>query len=229
MENLLFRQIACAVFLLLLGGARYYFVSVSTHPADRSPPPSVNWARQIPAYFASTVWIIYAAWLALLPEQFVGWDTWPLSRWVSNLLGWVAVPFFSAGLCLFWYSHYTIGRYWSMQIQLKEAHRLVTHGPYGYVRHPLYTALFLGYLGTLLALQSWMLAAWFPVFVASYVLFAREEENIMEGGFGEAYRAYRRQTGMFLPRWRRIRADVSRAVVRWRARSFDTQRTGDDE
>ncbi len=75
----------------------------------------------------------------------------------------------------------------------------MTDGPYRHVRHPLYTALFLGYLGTVLSLQSWALTAWFPVFVASYLLFAAEEENVLERGFGEAYRAYRRRTGMFLP------------------------------
>lgn len=214
MEHLLLREIASAVFLLLLGVARYYyFVSAGTKPADRSSP-AVNWARHIPAYFASTVWAIYVAWIVIAPLQVTKWNRWPLDHWGSDLLGWVAVLILGAGLWLFWYSHYTIGHYWSMQIQMKKAHRLVTDGPYRFVRHPLYTALFLGYLGTLLALQSWMLAAWFPVFVASYLLFAKEEENVMERGFGEAYRAYRRQTGMFLPKWTRIRAGVSRAMKR---------------
>src|SRR3970282_1383824 len=45
MEHLLFSQVACAAFLLLLGVARFhYFVSASTQPADRTSPP-VNWAR----------------------------------------------------------------------------------------------------------------------------------------------------------------------------------------
>lgn len=229
MEHLLFRQVSCAVFLLLMGAARYYyFVSAGTQPADRSSP-AVNWARHIPAYFASTVWAIYVGWLLLAPIGLVSWDRWTPSHWISDLLGWIAVPILSAGLWLFWYSHHTIGHYWSIQVQFTQAHRLVTDGPYRYVRHPLYTALFLGYLGTLVALQSWTLAAWFPVFVASYLLFAREEENVMEHGFGEAYRAYRRQTGMFLPKWTRIRSDVSRAAAGKRARSLDAQCARDDK
>lgn len=142
---------------------------------------------------------------------------------LSDLLGLAAVPLLIAGFSLFWYSHYTIGRCWSIRIRMKHAHRLVTRGPYDYIRHPLYTALLLGYLGTLLALQSRILAAWFRVFVASYLLFAKEEESIMESGFGEAYRAYRLQTGMFLPKWPRIRAAVRRAAVRWRARGPGVQ------
>lgn len=213
MRHLLFSELASALFLLLLGAARYYyFVSASAQPADRSSPP-VNWARHVPAYFASTVWAIYVAWLVMAPVHVVKWDRWAPDHWISDMLGWIAVPILGAGFWLFWYSHKTIGRYWSMQVQLKKAHRLVTDGPYRYVRHPLYTALFLGYLGTLLALQSWTLVAWFPVFVASYVLFAREEQQIMERGFGEAYRAYCRRTGMFLPTWRRTRAAVARLVA----------------
>lgn len=211
MEHLLFREVASAVLLLLLAAARFHYsLSASAQPVDQSLP-SGRWARQVPAYLASTLWAVYVAWLVLAPQDLVQWDRWSLDRPVSDLLGWIAVPLLGAGVGLFWYSHRTIGRYWDIRVQLKEAHRLVTNGPYGYIRHPLYTALFVGYLGTLLALQSWTLAAWFPVFVASYLLFAREEEGVMERGFGETYRAYRGQTGMFLPRWSRVRA----ALARW--------------
>ena len=208
MEHAVLRQLTCAAFLLFLGVARYYYyVSARTHPADQSSP-EMNWARHVPAYFASTVWIIYVAWLLFAPVQLAAWDTWSQSHRIADLLGWIAVPVLGAALWLFWRSHYTIGRYWSIQVQLKQAHRLVTSGPYNYIRHPLYTALFLGYLGTLLALQSWALTGWFPVLVASYLLFAREEERVLERGFGEAYRAYRRQTGMFLPRVIRMGGDM---------------------
>jgi len=75
-------------------------------------------------------------------------------------------------------------------------------------------AQFLGYLGTLLALQSWTLTVWFPVFIVSYVLFAKEEERVMENGFGEAYRAYRQQAGMFLPRLTRMHVPARCAAKR---------------
>lgn len=229
MKHLLFSEVACALFLLLLGAARYhYFVSASAHPADRSSP-AVNWARHIPAYFASSVWAIYVAWLVIVPVQIVKWDRWSPNHWFSDLLGWIVLPILGAALWLFWYSHYTIGGYWSIRVELKTEHRLVTEGPYRYIRHPLYTALFLGYLGTVLALQSWTLVAWFPAFIVSYLLFAKEEEKVMELGFGESYRVYCRKTGMFLPRWTRIRAGISRVVVRRRASSIEPQRVRDHD
>ncbi len=221
MEHLLFSEVACALFLLLLGATRYhYFVSASAQPADRSSPP-VNWACQVPAYFVSTAWAIYVAWLVVAPLSAVEWDRWSTRHLLGDLLGWIALPILGAALWLFWYSHDKIGRYWSIRLELKTQHRLVTEGPYRYIRHPLYTALFLGYLGTVLALQSWSLVAWFPAFVVSYLLFAKEEEKVMELGFGESYRVYCRKTGMFLPKWPRVLTDVFRKAVQWRARASD--------
>lgn len=217
MEHLLPSEIASAVFLLLLGATRHrYFVLACAQPVASSGS-TVSRARQLPAYVASTVWSIYVAWLILAPEQLVHWDRWTASHWLNDLLGWIAIPILGAAIWLFWFSHDTIGRYWSIRVELKTEHRLVTEGPYRYIRHPLYTALFVGYLGTMLALQSWALVAWFPAFVLSYVVFANEEERVMEGGFQEAYRAYCRQTGLFLPYWPRLRADVLRSAARWRA------------
>ena len=202
MEHPQFADVISAAFLLFLGGTRcYYLVAARTRPGDTSNP-AVDRALQVPAYISSAAWAAYVAWSVLAPPRLLEWDWWPVGQGVSNFLAWFAVVLFGTGLGLFWYSHRTIGSYWSIRIEIKQEHQLVTHGPYGHVRHPLYTALFLGYLGTLLALQSWTLTVWFPVFIFSYVLFAKEEENIMERGFGEAYRAYRERTGMFLPRWR---------------------------
>jgi len=210
MEHLFFRQVACAAFLLLLGTARcYYLMSAATHPADGNAPRG-HWKRHLPAYATSFLWVSYVAWFILAPAEMAKWGSWLPMHWASDVLGWIAVPILGAGVWLFWYSHSTIGRYWSIGIGLKQAHRLVTTGPYRYVRHPLYTALFLGYLGTVVALQSWTLAAWFPVFFASYLVFAREEESVMERGFGHEYRAYRRQTGMLFPKLMIVRADLFR-------------------
>lgn len=212
MEDLYLRQTACAVFLLLMGAARYHFsVAAGRQPADHSGP-SGNWTHHLPAYVTSTAWVAYVVWRILAPPQ-LAWDRWALDDLASEILGWIGIACLVAGFALFWYSHRTIGRFWSLRIRVKQAHRLVTSGPYDYVRHPLYTAFFIGYLGTLLALQSWLLALWFPVFFGSYVLFAVEEEAVMERGFGDEYRVYRRQTGMFFPRWPRIWHDGRRAVA----------------
>ena len=210
MEHLIFSEFACAAFLLLAGATRYrYLVLANTRPATPSSFMA-NRTRQFPAYFASTVWAIYVIWLVMAPVRFTKWDRWSLDHGISDLLGWIAIPILASAIWLFWYSHSTIGHYWSIRVELKVEHRLVTEGPYRHIRHPLYSALFLGYIGTVLALQSWTLAAWFPAFAASYLLFAKEEEKVMARGFGETYRTYLRQTGMFVPKWTHEHGPCSR-------------------
>ena len=223
MGHVLFSELASALFLLLLGATRCrYVLLASAQPTDGSRS-AVNLTRQIPAYLASTAWVAYVAWLIVAPEAIIQWDRWPLDHQVSDLLAWIAFPLLAAGLWLFWYSHQTIGRYWSIQVALKKMHRLVTDGPYRYIRHPLYTALFLGYVGTALAMQSWVLIAWFPAFIASYLLFAREEERFMEAGFGEAYIAYRHLAGPFFPKLTSLRI---RILPRYRATTGSQDRHG---
>lgn len=229
MKHTLLAAIASGVFLLLLGGTRYYFaMSASSRPTDHASP-EVNWARHLPAYLSSTAWVLYVAWLIIRPFDVTYWDNWSLSQPASVLMSWIALPFFVAGLWLFWYSHRTIGGYWSIQVELKEEHQLVTHGPYAYVRHPLYTALFLGYCGTMLALQSWMLVLWFPVFAISYLLFAEEEECVMEQRFGETYQLYRHETGMLLPKVARIPDCITRLIAGRRLSSLDSPRVSSKE
>jgi protein-S-isoprenylcysteine O-methyltransferase Ste14 len=214
MEHPLFAEVMSGAFLVFLGGTRcYYFVAACTRPRDTASP-AVDRVLQVPAYIASALWVTYVAWSVLAPPRLLEWDRWPLSHGVSDPLVWIAVVLFGAGLGLFWFGHRTIGSYWSIRIEIKKEHRLVTCGSYRYVRHPLYTALFLGYLGTLLALQSWTLTAWFPVFIASYLLFAKGEEGVMEKGFGDAYRTYRQQTGMFLPKLTSMHVTAHRAAKR---------------
>jgi protein-S-isoprenylcysteine O-methyltransferase Ste14 len=199
-------EFASVAFLLLLGGTRYrYSRFARTRPAVVAAA-DCNGAKQVPAYAVSAAWTLYVAWLALAPARLVEWDRWPLDSAASAAIAWAALAPLAASAALFWWSHHVIGNHWSLRIEIKRGHRLVTNGPYAYVRHPLYTALFLGYLGTLLSLQSWTLAGGFAPFIAAYLLFAAEEERVMARRFGEEYSAYRRRTGRFLPRWGKARA-----------------------
>jgi protein-S-isoprenylcysteine O-methyltransferase Ste14 len=80
-------------------------------------------------------------------------------------------------------------------------HRLATHGAYAFVRHPVYLAAFLVWLGLAVAFES--RAAFLITFlyvIPVYVLYIRSEEEMMAEAFGEAYRAYRRSVPMLIPR-----------------------------
>lgn len=78
---------------------------------------------------------------------------------------------------------------------------LVTDGVYGYVRHPQYSGLFLTTLGLLIQWPTIITVLMWPVLIIAYYKLSRSEEQEMEREFGEAYRKYREQMPMFIPRF----------------------------
>lgn len=78
--------------------------------------------------------------------------------------------------------------------------RLVTHGIYRYIRHPQYTGFLLITLGMICEWATLPTLIFFPIIVIIYVRLAKKEEVDMLHEFGPDYEAYRRSTGMFLPR-----------------------------
>jgi len=126
----------------------------------------------------------------------VAWARWSVAeplRWGAALVGLALVP------VLVWIFR-SIGTNISPSHETRLGHRLVTHGPYRFVRHPLYTT------GTLLSVALALLAAlWWPLawLAPALVLLAyrtpREEARLVEA-FGDGYREYMRRTGRYLPR-----------------------------
>ena len=136
--------------------------------------------------------------------------------WIGFLapLIWVASPAFSfaeyplrptplvagvaclvAGLWYFYRSHADLGAYWSVTLEVRESHRLITHGVYRRVRHPMYAALFLYSIGQLLAVPNWIAG---PSYLVSFgILFAfrvNAEEEMMLDAFGAEYASYMAKT-----------------------------------
>ena len=80
---------------------------------------------------------------------------------------------------------------------------LLTAGLYRFVRHPQYTGFFLFLIGSLVNWPTLPTLLMMPLLAWIYYRLARTEEAEAEAAFGEAYREYRRRSGMFLPRWRK--------------------------
>lgn len=106
-----------------------------------------------------------------------------------------------AGLWLFWRSHADLGRQWSVTLELRKDHALVTQGVYRRIRHPMYTAilLFSTAQGLMLhnALAGWSALATLCVLIA---LRLPKEEAMLIEHFGQDYRDYMARTGRLLPR-----------------------------
>lgn len=131
------------------------------------------------------VWPAVLVWAAVpLP------DAW---RWLGLVLG-LAMD------ALFWWIHQALGQNWAVGVLVKENHQLITSGPYRWVRHPMYTALF-GFAIAFFLLSANLLlgAAWLAMTFAS-AWRVGQEESILKETFGTAYQRYAAQTGRFLPK-----------------------------
>ena len=81
----------------------------------------------------------------------------------------------------------------------REAHTLVTRGPYQWVRHPFYDCMFLFMTGTALMMANWFVMAAGLTTFGLLAARSRTEEEKLLARFGESYRAYRASTGRFIP------------------------------
>ncbi len=114
---------------------------------------------------------------------------------------WVGLAAMAAALWLFWRSHSDLGQNWSVSLELREAHELISHGVYRFVRHPMYSAIWLWGIAQGLVLGNW-LAGWSAVvgFALMYFMRTPREERMMCERFGDEYRQYMEGTGRVVPR-----------------------------
>ena len=105
-----------------------------------------------------------------------------------------------AGVALAIWARRILGRNWSGEITIKQDHELVRTGPYGVVRHPIYTALLIMYLGSVIVSGHVHALVGFAVGILAYLRKTRMEEANLITAFGEKYRAYREDTWALIPR-----------------------------
>jgi protein-S-isoprenylcysteine O-methyltransferase Ste14 len=119
------------------------------------------------------------------------------TKWADGTL--YALPFLSTSLLLAgWAVKVMRLGHFNISPAIKEGALLVTHGPYRYIRHPMYASLLLAGLGLLIITFSWLrLACFFVLWLVLY-LKLRIEEKLLAEHFPE-YPSYKKRSRMFFP------------------------------
>jgi protein-S-isoprenylcysteine O-methyltransferase Ste14 len=137
--------------------------------------------------------ILPVVYVATAIPHFAAYTFHPIQAWLGLL-------FAIAALVMFQMTHRALGRNWSISLDVREGHRLVTDGVYRRVRHPMYSAFWLWAIAQALLLPNWV--GGFAGLVGFGTLFfgrvAREEQMMLET-FGDSYRAYMARTGRVFP------------------------------
>jgi protein-S-isoprenylcysteine O-methyltransferase Ste14 len=139
--------------------------------------------------------------LGILPGLYLGVD---FPRFADYAFipaqGYAGIATWLAALWLFYRTHRDLGRNWSLGLELRESHTLVTTGSYAHVRHPMYSAFWLMALAQALMLPNWIAG---PAGLVGFgtLFFGRleREEAMLIAAFGDEYRAYMRRTARVLP------------------------------
>jgi protein-S-isoprenylcysteine O-methyltransferase Ste14 len=116
----------------------------------------------------------------------------------NSVLDYLGLALCVAGIAVAIWARRYLGKNWSATPSLKEAHELITTGPYRIVRHPIYTGILLALLGTALVGG----AAWLVLFAVVTAIFVRRvfvEERLMMQRFPEQYPGYHTRTSALIP------------------------------
>jgi protein-S-isoprenylcysteine O-methyltransferase Ste14 len=138
--------------------------------------------------------------IGLVCIQLAGASVLPISHVYaqdSQIVG-LVVMFLGFGICI--WARYLLGENWvgGYEYQIKKEQTLISNGIYAYIRHPIYTGLFLLFVGGELVAQSML---WISVLFVIVPLFmqAKREEALLRSHFKRSYDAYMKHTKMFIP------------------------------
>jgi protein-S-isoprenylcysteine O-methyltransferase Ste14 len=183
--------------LVLLGAL--VMVAIRAPHGQRSRSVAVSRSRRgkLEGALLALAWVAFFVPLVWIASPLLAFADYPLRPPVF-VLGALLLAF---GLYLFYRSHADLGTNWSITLEIRERHTLVTDGIYRTIRHPMYLSLLVYGLGQALAVPNWVAG---PSYLfAMSVLFALRvgaEERMMREEFGARYDVYAARTKRLVPR-----------------------------
>lgn len=188
---MLYKVFLVSLILGLVVIRRYYQRGYHREEVVKAPRALESWvAAMVSAALLLPISIyLFSDWFSSLDIPLPPW-----ARWLGFGVG-------ISGLALLWWCHDTLGANWQPDIAIRREHRLITHGPYRLIRHPMYLSFILLGLGMALTAANWAMAFFtcLPPVIA-YLRRSKQEEELLEETFGEAYRAYKDRTGSLFPK-----------------------------
>jgi len=188
--------VAKAIYVILAIG--WYVIRIPHERRSRRTPIS----RSARGLKERVLLSISLTGLGILPFAFVAFGFPRFARYTFQpSLAWIGAAVTAAALLMFYLTHRALGRNWSVSLDLRESHKLVTSGIYTYVRHPMYSAFWLWAIAQALLLPNWVAGpAGLIGFGTLYFFRVGEEEKLMGEAFGGEYQDYIGRTGRVVPR-----------------------------
>ncbi len=159
-------------------------------PAVARPAMATAWLYRVTTTVGAI--LILCSGMRWLPSP----RLWSVGYTAAQVLAFLTLP----GFLFTWWARLHLGRLWSSSVTRKDAHRVVDTGPYGIVRHPIYTGLIAAFLVSAIASGTVAAVIGFVSVVFGFWVKARLEERFLAAELGaDAYGAYRRRVPMLVP------------------------------
>jgi protein-S-isoprenylcysteine O-methyltransferase Ste14 len=189
-----FRFVGLALVIISFAISAFYRRRAAQTKEKVSSKEEASLILYLRSFFGLAFWLSMLAYF--INPAWMAWAQLPLSdglRWCGALLMVICVP-------LFYWLFSSLDRNITHTVATRQEHTLVVHGPYRWVRHPLYTVGFLFFVGLSLLTANWFIFV--TMLITFMILLARtpiEEEKLIER-FGDQYRQYMQKTGRFIPK-----------------------------
>lgn len=107
---------------------------------------------------------------------------------------------FLLGIILRWWAITHLGRFFTVNVAIAKDHRVVSDGPYRFVRHPSYSGALLAFLGLGLLVHNWVAALLLVVPITVMFLWRIHiEEQALAAALGKSYTDYMARTKRLIP------------------------------
>jgi protein-S-isoprenylcysteine O-methyltransferase Ste14 len=172
-------------------------------PQQKTPEPPRTLTLGLAAFGTIVFWLISIFYVLLI---FTGvlphfdWFLLPLRFPQDSCVQILGIILAALGYFLFTWSVIARGRF-ATAWEMPENHKLVTWGPYKYVRHPSYLAYFIMFPSLFFIWLTWI--SLIPILaIPSYLQIVGEEEKYLIQRFGDEYITYQKNVGQFFPKWK---------------------------
>jgi protein-S-isoprenylcysteine O-methyltransferase Ste14 len=152
--------------------------------------------------------------LLFLAMGFLLWRPIPiqLPLGVQLLVSVVGAGSYFASLGLYLWGMRTLGENFNASsgfgVRLHQAHQLVTHGPYAFIRHPMYMGVILAFWGGLMLYRTWTMLIC-AIIMLGLIVRGRKEEEALAQVFGETWHNYSRLVPPWFPHIKVFRRETN--------------------
>src|SRR5262245_28035264 len=187
-----FRALLIVAFLVVLPIGMYYRIKsqATREKLDRRQEGLFILATLRP--LGAALWLGLIAWI--VEPDWMAWSSVSLPVWVR----WTGVSVMAIACGLSVWTFRSIGTNLTDTVVTRRKHTLVSHGPYRWVRHPLYDAVALLIVAISLITANWFFMATGGVLLCLLIIRTRTEEEQLMARFGASYQSYMDRTGRFL-------------------------------